>query len=72
MSEDFEVVLEVEVCQGTGYCEQLLPAVFRVGDAGVVELLRQPIGAQELELARQAEDLCPTRAIRLTPGAYPR
>ena len=59
------VRIDRKVCQGTGYCEQLLPQVFRVGADGQAEVLRQVATAEELELAGEAEDICPTRAILL-------
>jgi ferredoxin len=52
-------------CQGTGYCEQLAPGLFHVDDEGIVTILKQAGSEAELELARQAEDICPTRAIAL-------
>jgi ferredoxin len=59
------VRIDRKVCQGTGYCVQLLPQVFRVGADGQAEVLRGVATAEELELAREAEDICPTRAILL-------
>ena len=59
------VSVDHNVCQGTGYCEHLLPQVFRVGAEGYSEVLREVDTEEELELAREAEDICPTRAIRV-------
>jgi ferredoxin len=59
------VRIDRKVCQGTGYCEQLLPQVFRVGPEGQADVLREVANDEELELAREAEDICPTRAILL-------
>jgi ferredoxin len=44
--------------------------VFRVGSEGHADVLREVKSHEELELAREAEDICPTRAIllRLEPG----
>ena len=57
------VSVDRNVCQGTGYCEHLLPQVFRVGATGHADVLREVVTQEELELAREAEDICPTRAI---------
>lgn len=54
-----------EVCQGTGYCEELARTLFKLDDEGVASVVGQITSDGELDLARQAEDLCPTRAIML-------
>jgi ferredoxin len=62
------VSVDRTVCQSTGYCEHLLPQVFRVGAEGHAEVLREVVTEEELELAREAEDICPTRAILVELG----
>jgi ferredoxin len=59
------VSVDRSVCQGTGYCEHLLPQVFRVGADGHASVQRHLETDAEIELAREAEDICPTRAILL-------
>jgi ferredoxin len=63
------VTVDAERCQGTGYCEQLLAGVFRVGPDGVSTVRRRPEGEAELVAAREAVELCPTRAIRVSYDA---
>ena len=54
-----------DTCEGAGYCEQVAPALFRVSEEGLVEVLRQDVPADLVEAADEAEDLCPTRSIRV-------
>jgi ferredoxin len=68
MSEPADVaaiLVDRERCQGTGYCEELAPGLFKLDREGIVTVLKPPGSEGELELARQAEDICPTRAIAL-------
>jgi ferredoxin len=62
------VRIDRKVCQGTGYCEQLLPQVFRVGSEGQATVLREVATEEELQRAQEAEDICPTRAILVELG----
>ena len=59
------ILVDRERCQGTGYCEELAPRLFHLDSEGIVTVLNQAASEAELELARQAEDVCPTRAIML-------
>lgn len=57
-------------CTLSGYCVQLTPELFKLGDEHA-EVLIDPVGDPELqEAAIEAESVCPTAAIRLTglPG----
>jgi ferredoxin len=51
-------------CEGTGYCEQVAPMVFRVGPAGVVELRTDEASEADADAVLEAEALCPTRSLR--------
>jgi ferredoxin len=51
-------------CGGTGYCQRLLPEVFRLPPGGPAEVREAP-GPELAERVREAEALCPTRAIRV-------
>jgi ferredoxin len=50
-------------CQGTGYCEQLSAALFRLDAEGIAAVVKTVESDLELDLVREAEDTCPTRAI---------
>lgn len=52
-------------CALTGYCVEVAPELFRLGDEHA-EVLTESIDDPTLrELAIEAESLCPTSAIRL-------
>lgn len=52
-------------CQGTGYCEQLAAEIFRLDGENVSNVIREVFSEEELKRVREAEDICPTRAIRV-------
>jgi ferredoxin len=52
-------------CVGSGTCEALAPAVFGVDDDGVLAVLRDEPGEEELPDVRDAVTACPTRALAL-------
>ncbi len=56
-----------DTCEGAGYCEQVAPALFHVTDEGWVEVLQPDVPAELADAAAEAEDLCPTRSIRVIP-----
>lgn len=65
-SRSFPVIkLDRELCQGTGYCEQLAASLFKLDDEGLSTVVGAITSDAGLALARQAEDTCPTRAIML-------
>jgi ferredoxin len=63
------IKLDRELCQGTGYCEQLAPSLFKLDEEGLSTLAGAITSVAELEVATQAEDICPTRAIILRLAA---
>ncbi|GFO61945.1 hypothetical protein GMST_42700 [Geomonas silvestris] len=56
-----EVYVDQDVCIGCGLCESLVPAVFRLNDAGVSEAYDQE-GADEKSV-QEAIDSCPVNCI---------
>jgi ferredoxin len=51
-------------CGCSGYCVKLAPALFGwLPQGGAVRVRRAPETDEERRLAREAADLCPTRAI---------
>jgi ferredoxin len=56
-----------ERCVGAGRCVISAPDVFDSDDDGIVTVLRQP-DESTIEGVREAERLCPGRAISLVPG----
>jgi ferredoxin len=55
-------------CASTGGCEALAPDVFRMGEDGVLVVLRPDPDGADLPDVRTAVAACPTRALSLTEG----
>jgi ferredoxin len=58
------VEIDREACEGSRYCEQVAPEMFRVGEDEKSEVLMDEIPADQLALLEEAESLCPTFAIK--------
>ena len=52
-------------CALTGYCVEVAPELFRLGDEHAEVLTGSIDDLRSRELAIEAESLCPTAAIRL-------
>lgn len=52
-------------CTGHGICESLLPAVFEVGDDGLVHLLTTDLDESMRGKLQTAVAECPTQSLRL-------
>lgn len=59
------VSIDPLVCACTGYCVQVVPAVFGLDGDGLTIVLDQSPRPAMLSELREAETLCPTRAIRV-------
>lgn len=53
------------VCVGSGQCVLTEPEVFDQDDDGIVVLLTDQPAGQAADRARQAADLCPSRALSI-------
>lgn len=58
------VEIDREACEGSRYCEQVAPALFRVGDDEKAQMLVEEISEDQRSLLEEAESLCPTFAIK--------
>jgi ferredoxin len=56
------VLVDKDVCVGSGQCEATCPAVFEVVD-GKSRVKADPVPQEEEKRARDAVDGCPTSAI---------
>jgi ferredoxin len=56
--------IDREACEGSRYCEQVAPALFRVGEDEKAKVLVEEIPEDQLALLEEAESLCPTFAIK--------
>jgi ferredoxin len=59
------VVVDRELCVGSGSCEMLAPAVFEVDDDGVLAVLLPQPADDDVPAVRDAVQACPTRALTL-------
>jgi ferredoxin len=59
------VIVDRELCEGQGVCEQLAPDVFMVDDAGVLHLRVEEPAAERVAAVREAVRRCPKQALRL-------
>lgn len=55
-------------CEGHGMCEALAPELFRVGDDGIVTLLRDTVTEADRDIVELAVDSCPVQALSLDCG----
>lgn len=51
------------LCIGCGACAALVPEEFDLTDEGIAEALNEKINEENLELANEAKENCPTSAI---------
>lgn len=60
------VIVDESSCEGNAFCESLVPQVFEMGDADVVQIADGPV-PEDLEIdVRAAVDQCPKAALRLS------
>ena len=51
------------LCIGCGACAALVPEEFDLTDEGIAKALNEKINEENLELANEAKENCPTSAI---------
>lgn len=56
---------DTDRCTGHGICESLLPAVFEVGDDGLVHLTGAELSEDIRPMLESAVAECPTQSLRL-------
>jgi len=54
-------------CVARGLCAELLPERIGVDEWGYPLLAREPVEGRLLELAREAAQACPARALHVVP-----
>lgn len=62
--DSVKVSIDEAACQGTGYCVRVAPDLFELGGA-VVSVKVDTVPVHLEDAAREAEVLCPARAILL-------
>lgn len=59
------VIVDLDLCQGHGQCEDAAPDVFEVGDDALAHLRMQDVPASLRATVEDAARRCPTEAISL-------
>ncbi|APE36170.1 ferredoxin [Nocardia mangyaensis] len=65
------IVVDLDLCQGHGVCQDEAPAVFTVPKHGTVHIVDPTPGAAQREAVETAIRYCPTRALSITDGGEP-
>jgi ferredoxin len=63
------VEIDREACEGSRYCEQIAPQLFRLDDEDKAVLVVDEVPEEQRELLEEAESLCPTFAIKQRAAA---
>jgi ferredoxin len=63
------VEIDHEACEGSRYCEQIAPQLFRVNEDEKAVLLVDEVPEEQRHLLEEAESLCPTFAIKQRAAA---
>jgi ferredoxin len=61
-----KVHVKQEHCIGAGQCVLTAPTVFDQDDYGIVVLLKDSPADTEIDVVKQAADLCPANVISVT------
>lgn len=60
-----KVVLNRDACIGCGACAALCEDIFEIDNEGLSKVIKEEVKDEEVELARDAVECCPTGAIAL-------
>lgn len=52
-------------CEAIGFCTQVAPTVFRLGDGPPVQVVVEGLDDDQVDQVAEAQGLCPTQAILL-------
>ncbi len=63
-----DAAIDGALCQRIGYCARVAPEVFELADDGPTRVRDVAIDGDLRDAVREAEALCPARAIRVTDG----
>ena len=58
-----KAVVDKEICIGCGLCPSICPEVFSMDDDDLAVAIDEEIDDSLIELAKEAEESCPTDAI---------
>lgn len=57
------VVVDLDRCEGNGFCVNIAPAVFELDDDEYATVVADPVPAEQEALAAQAIEECPRAAL---------
>ncbi len=60
-----KVTVDFDLCESNGLCEALAPEVFELDDDDFLNVKKEEIGAEDLDLVKRAVAACPRSAISL-------
>ena len=60
-----KVVLNRDACIGCGACAALCENIFEIDNEGLSKVIKENVEGEDIELARDAIESCPTGAIAL-------
>lgn len=60
-----KALVNKDECIGCALCEDICPAVFKMGDDSVAVVIGSDIAEKDLDTAKDAESQCPTSAISI-------
>jgi ferredoxin len=58
-----KITVDRDRCVGSAYCQRIAPALFDLGDDGIVVVLDADVTGAQAAVAREAEADCPSMAI---------
>jgi ferredoxin len=61
-----KLIVDLDLCQGHGQCEESAPEVFEVRDDGFAHVLGDADTPEKVAHTREAASRCPVDAIRMT------
>ena len=61
------VIVDFEVCESNGLCEESAPEVFRLGDDDYLEVLDEHPAEAQRDRVEEAARRCPKQAITVAP-----
>ncbi|MFD4441692.1 ferredoxin [Nocardia sp. NPDC058519] len=62
------IVVDLDLCQGHGVCQDEAPAVFTVPKRGLVEIVDATPGDAQRKAVEAAIRYCPTQALSIADG----
>ena len=72
MTDTIRVTVDPKLCAASQTCMRIAPGRFELAAEGYARATRAAFAHEDAELLHDAEDSCPTGAIRVAPAGDPR